>query len=90
MIFLINILNDQVTIIASKSKFPIFFFLGSFLEVLKHSIKKILLVLSFSREKKNSKTKNPMPSSSLPKTKIQFLCKFIYVYFLMFSNLGCS
>ena len=46
MVFLINILNVQAFIIASKSKLPNFFFLGSFLEVTKHSIKQLVLSLS--------------------------------------------
>ena len=58
----------------------------------------ILLVLSFSQKKfwKFIFTHlvligwNSVPPPSLSKTKIQFLCKFIYFYFLMFSNLGCS
>ena len=53
MIFLINILNDQVTIIASKSKLPIFFFFRKFpwgFETLNQ--KNIIGIEFFSRKKK--------------------------------------
>ena len=90
------------SLFASKNKFSIiiiiiihvvfyYIFPRRFLEVSKPSIK------SFSQKNflKFIFTHfvligwNLVPPSSLSKTKIQFLHKFIYFYFLMFSNLVC-
>ena len=69
-----------------------YIFPGSFLKVSKHSIKVFLKknFLKFIFTHFVFIGWNLLRPSSLSKTKIQFLHKFIYFYFLMFSNLGCS
>ena len=107
MIFLINILNVQISIIASKSKLPyihtyiyiyIYIYFIEFPWGFVTLNQTILLVSSFSPKKflKFIFTHlvligwNSGSPLSLSKTRIQFLCKFIYFYFFMFINLGCS
>ena len=101
MIFLINILNVQVSIITSKSKLPyiyIYIYIIEFPWGFVTFNQTILLVSSFSPKKflKFIFTHlvligwNSGSPLSLSKTRIQFLCKFIYFYIFMFSNLGCS
>ena len=67
-------------------------FLGTFLEVLKHLIKKFSQknFLKFIFTHFVLIGWNLVNPPSLSHTKIQFLHKFIYFYFLMFSNFGCS
>ena len=106
LIFFINILNVQVSImlfVICLILFFLFFIIHVFVfkefpwgfEVLDQ---KILLVLSFSQKKflKFIFTHfvligwNSLPPTSFSKPKIQSLYKFIYFYFLMFSDLGYS